>query len=418
MSHVSALRAAGRFSVTTATDPLMSQATLLDGITVLDATQVMAGPYCAMLLADMGARVIKVEPPDGDSTRSMAGAKGNDSAAFNAVNRGKLGMVVDFNTEKGRSVFKRLARGADIIVENYRPGVMAKLGVDYEAIRQENPRIIYASISGHGQTGPWAGKGGFDLIAQGLTGLMSVTGTPGGGPVKIGVPITDLGAGLFATVGILAALHSRAKTGVGQHVDTSLVDAGLALSAWEVAVLATTGQVPGPLGTAHRLSAPYQAFRCADGYLTIGAANDRNFQKVARVLGHHEWLTDPRFTANSQRIANREELARLIEAETATETVAHWIGEFEQAGVPCGPILDYEHALQTPQAIAREMTVDVEHPTLGTIRALGTPIKMSGTPLDPRRRAPLLGEHTDDVLADAGYSPVEIEQLRYAGAVG
>ncbi len=396
----------------------MSQATLLDGIVVLDTTQVMAGPYCAMLLADMGARVIKVEPPAGDSTRSMAGARGNDSAAFNAVNRGKLGTVIDLNTEPGRSVFKRLARSADILVENYRPGVMARHGLDYQALKGENPRLIYASISGHGQSGPWAAKGGFDLIAQGLSGLMSVTGTPTSGPVKIGVPITDLGAGLFATIGILGALHHRSTSGAGQHIDTSLVDAGIALSVWEAAVYFTTGQVPAPLGTAHRLSAPYQAFRCADGYMTIGAANDRNFIKVARVLGHHEWLTDDRFSGNTQRIAHREELARLIEAETVKQPVAFWLSELEQAGIPCGPILDYEDALTTPQAIAREMTVDVDHPTLGPLRTLGTPIKMSATPLNPKRRGPMLGEHTDDVLLEAGYSSDEIEQLRYSGAIG
>ena len=400
----------------------MSKATalpgMLDGIVVLDATQVMAGPYCAMLLADMGARVIKVEPPAGDSTRSMAGARGNDSAAFNAVNRGKLGTVIDLNTEPGRTVFKRLARSADILVENYRPGVMAKHGLDYESLKRENSRLIYASISGHGQTGPWAEKGGFDLIAQGLSGLMSVTGSPTSGPVKVGVPITDLGAGLFAAIGILGALHHRATSGVGQHVDTSLVDAGIALSVWEAAVYFTTGQVPAPLGTAHRLSAPYQAFRCADGHVTIGAANDRNFQKVARVLGHHEWLTDDRFATNTDRIENRDELARLIELEMVKQPVAFWLGEFEKAGVPCGPILDYEKALATPQAIAREMTVDVDHPTLGPLRTLGTPIKMSATPLNPARRSPMLGEHTDDVLTEAGYSSDEIEQLRFKGAIG
>ena len=398
----------------------MSQSTvpaLLDGIVVLDTTQVMAGPFCAMLLADMGARVIKVEPPSGDSTRSMSGARGNDSAAFNAVNRGKHGIVLDLNTDKGRDVFKRLSRSADILIENYRPGVMQRLGLDYASLQPENPRLIYASISGHGHTGPWAAKGGFDLIAQGLSGLMSVTGTPTSGPVKIGVPITDLAAAMFATIGILGALHHRTMSGAGQHVDTSLVDAGIALSVWEAAVYFTTGEVPKPLGTAHRLSAPYQAFRCGDGYVTIGAANDRNFQKVARVLGHQEWLTDARFTSNTQRIANRDELARLIEIETTQQPVEFWLSEFEKAGVPCGPILDYEHSLTTPQAIAREMTVDVEHPTLGTLRTLGTPIKMSSTPLNPKRRAPLLGEHTDEVLHHAGYSDDEIEQLRSSGAV-
>jgi crotonobetainyl-CoA:carnitine CoA-transferase CaiB-like acyl-CoA transferase len=384
---------------------------------VLDATQVMAGPYCAMLLADMGARVIKVEPPSGDSTRSMAGARGNDSPAFNAVNRGKQGIVLDLNDAKGREVFKRLARSADILIENYRPGVMTRLGLDYAAMRADNPRLIYGSISGHGQTGPWAAKGGFDLIAQGLSGVMSVTGRPNEAPVKAGVPLTDLGAGLFALIGILAALRHRDSSGTGQHIDTALVDAGLALSVWEVTDYFSSGQVPGPLGSAHRMTAPYQAFKCADGYITIGAANDRNFTKLARVLGHHEWLTDPRFVADHLRVAHRDELASSIETVTMTQPRAFWIAELEKAGVPCGPILDYEDALTTPQAMAREMTVDVEHPTLGPLRTLGTPIKMSETPLNPRRRGPMLGEHTDEVLQWAGYNENEIEQLRNTGSV-
>ncbi len=377
----------------------------------------MAGPYCAMLLADMGARVIKVEPPAGDSTRSMAGAQGNDSAAFNAVNRGKLGIVLDLAKDKGREVFMGLARGADILVENYRPGVMTRLGLDYPAVSAENPRLIYASISGHGQTGPWAAKGGFDLIAQGLSGIMSVTGAPGGPPIKAGLPLTDLGAGLFASIGILGALHHRTQSGRGQHVDTSLVDAGLALSVWEATEYFSTGQVPGPLGSAHRMTAPYQAFRCADGYLTIGAANDRNFGKLATVLGHPEWTSDPRFAKDHLRVQHRDELAASIEAVTATAARDAWIEQLDEAGIPCGAILDYEDALTTPQAIAREMTVDVDHPTLGRLRTLGTPIKMSATPLNPRRRGPMLGEHTDEVLAAAGYSGNEIEQLRYAGVV-
>ncbi len=369
-----------------------------------------------MLLADMGARVIKVEPPAGDSSRVMAGTHGSDSPAFNAVNRGKLGVVLDFDQAKGREDFVRLAREADILIENFRPGVMARLGIDYETLSRENPRLIYASISGHGQTGPWSSKGGFDLIAQGLSGLMSVTGHPGEAPAKVGVPITDLGAGLFAAIGVLAALHHRSQTGRGQHIDTSLVEAGLALSVWEATHYFTTGQVPGPIGSAHRLTAPYQAFRCADGYITIGGANDRNFVKIARVLGHPEWLTDQRFATNHERVQYQSELAAMVDATTRTNPRAFWIEQFEQAGVPCGPILDYEDALTTPQAMAREMTVDVDHPTLGRLRTLGTPIKMSETPLNPKRRAPLLGEHTDSVLSRAGYSDDEIEQLRISGA--
>ena len=376
----------------------------------------MAGPYCAMLLADMGARVIKVEPPAGDSSRAMAGARGLDSPAFNAVNRGKLGIVLDLNQQQGREVFTQLARAADIVVENFRPGVMARHGLDYDTLSKDHQRLIYASVSGHGQTGPWAAKGGFDLVAQGLSGLMSVTGHPGEAPAKVGVPITDLGAGLFALVGILAALHHRSHSGRGQHIDTSLVEAGLALSVWEATHYFTTGQVPGPIGSAHRLTAPYQAFRCADGYITIGGANDRNFTKIARVLGHPEWLTDERFATNHERVQHRDDLAALIDAVTGTEPRAFWLDQLEQAGVPCGPILDYEDALTTPQAIARDMTLDVDHPTLGRLRAIGTPIKMSRTPLNPRRRAPLLGEHTDAVLGSAGYSDDEIEQLRISGA--
>jgi len=394
----------------------MSQNTLLDGIVVLDTTQVMAGPYCAMILADMGARVIKVEPPDGDSTRVMAGSRGSDSAAFNAVNRGKSGIVLDLSKPQGLEVFKRLARSADILIENYRPGVMARLGLDFAAISAENPRLIYASISGYGQTGPDATKGGFDLIAQGVSGIMSVTGEPGGPPVKAGVPLTDLAAGLFALSGILAALHARAKSGRGQHVDTSLVDAGLALSVWEATVYFEGNGIPGPIGSAHRLSAPYQAFRCSDGYFTIGAANDRNFAKVANLLGHSEWNSDPRFSSNTLRVQHRSELAALIEAQTSLESRDMWLQRFEEAGVPCGPILNYAEALVTPQAVAREMTLEVDHPTLGRLRTLGTPLKMSGMPLDPTRRAPMLGEHTDEVLSAAGYSENEIDQLRMAGA--
>ena len=379
---------------------------------MLDLTQVMAGPYCAMLLADMGARVIKVEPPRGDSTRHMAGATGHESAAFNAVNRGKLGVVLDLRRDDARAAFRRLASTADILVENFRPGVMAKLGLDYRALAVENPHLIYASISGYGQTGPWAGKGGFDLVAQGVSGIMSVTGEPGRPPVKAGIPVTDLGAGLFALSGILAALHYRDRTGRGQHIDTSLGDAGLALSVWEATEYFGGRGVPGPLGSAHRMSAPYQAVRCADGHITLGAANQKTFEKVAEVLGHPEWITDPRYASDTTRVTHRETLAAAIEAVTTTDTREAWLTRLEGAGIPCGPILDYAEAFDQPQARAREMALDVEHPVLGHLRTIGTPIKMSETPLDPTRRAPLLGEHTAVVLGALGYTDADIARLR------
>ena len=389
----------------------------LHDVRVLDVTQVMAGPFCAMLLCDMGADVIKVESPAGDSSRRMAGARGSDSASFNAVNRGKRGIVIDLKAPGGPDVLRRLAADADVFVENYRPGVLGRLGLDHGALRAINPRLVYASISGYGQTGPAAHRGGFDLVAQGVSGLMSVTGEPDRPPVKVGVPLTDLGAGLFAVCGILAALHARERTGEGQHVDTSLVDAGVALSVWEATELFSRGVVPEPLGSAHRMSAPYQAVRCADGYITLGAANDRIFRRLAALLGHSEWLDDARFESDSARVANRAELAGLIEAVTAGQSRQYWLERLEAPDIPCGPINDYREVMQDPQVRAREMVVETRHPTLGTLSTLGTPIKLSGTPLTPGRPAPLLGQHTDDVLAAAGYEPEEIAALRAAEVV-
>ncbi len=376
----------------------------------------MAGPYCAMLLADMGARVIKVEPPRGDSTRAMAGGVDGESPAYNAVNRGKLGVVLDLQQAEARDAFRRLVGTADILVENFRPGVMARLGLDYQTLAADHPRLIYASISGYGQTGPWAHKGGFDLVAQGVSGIMSVTGEPARPPVKAGIPVTDLGAGLFALAGILAALHHRDCTGLGQQIDTSLGDAGLALSVWEATEYFSGRGVPEPLGSAHRMSAPYQAFRCADGYITVGAANQRTFEKLADTLGHPEWPADPRFATDTTRVTHRSALADAIERETATATRAEWLERLDAAGIPCGPILDYAEAFDAPQARAREMSLEVDHPALGRIRALGTPIKMSATPLDPTRRAPLLGEHTTEVLTALGYSSEAIARMRGTGA--
>jgi crotonobetainyl-CoA:carnitine CoA-transferase CaiB-like acyl-CoA transferase len=371
----------------------------------------MAGPFCSMLLADLGASVIKIEPPGGDSTRQMPGAVGSDSPSFNAVNRGKRSIVLNLKAREGREILQRLAGTADILIENYRPGVMAAFGLGYDALSALNPRIIYASISGYGQTGPDAHKGGFDLIAQGVAGIMSITGEPGGAPMKAGVPLTDLGAGLFALVGILAALQARARTGAGQRVDTSLVDAGVALSVWE-ATEYFAGGMPAALGSAHRMNAPYQAIRCADGYITIGAANERLFRRLCEVLGHPEWTRDADFADNASRVRHREALAARIEEILHLKPRAHWLALFDANDIPCGPINDYAQVFGDAQVRARGMVVEVEHPTLGHIRTLGSPIKMSATPPDVTRRAPQLGEHTNEVLAEAGYSAEDIDRFR------
>jgi crotonobetainyl-CoA:carnitine CoA-transferase CaiB-like acyl-CoA transferase len=390
----------------------------LAGLRVLDVTQVMAGPFCTMLLADFGADVVKIEPPAGDSTRSMPGGSGTDSPSFNAVNRGKRSVVLNLKTAGGQEALKRLARRADILVENYRPGVLAKLGLDYPALSALNPRLIVASISGYGQTGPDAHKGGFDLVAQGVSGIMSITGEPGGRPVKAGVPVTDLGAGLFALAGILAALEYRHRTGAGQHIDTSLVEAGVALSVWEATEYFAGRGVPEPKGSAHRMFAPYQAIRCADGYITLGTANDRLFRRLCDLLGHPEWMTEPGFANNDARLRNHAAVAARIEAITAERPRRHWLELFEAHDIPCGPINDYAEVFADPHLTARQMVVDIEHPVLGAMRALGSPLKLSETPTNPGRPAPLLGEHTVAVLTEWGFSAAEIASLREAGALG
>jgi formyl-CoA transferase len=392
--------------------------TALEGIRVLDVTQVMAGPFCAMQLCDMGADVIKVEPPGGDATRRMAGAAGGESAGFNAVNRGKRGIVLDLATGPGQQAVKRLLATTDILIENYRPGVMGRFGLDYAALAPDHPALIYASISGYGQTGPDRSKGGFDLIAQGVSGLMSVTGEAGRPPVKAGVPLTDLGAGLFALAAILAALHHRTRTGAGQYIDTSLVEAGVALSVWEAAEYFGRGVPPAPLGSAHRMLAPYQAIRCADGYITLAAGTDRLFERLCALLGHPEWAVDPAFANATERVRNRAALIERIEAITAREPCARWLEACDAAKVPCGPINDYAQTFEDPQVRARGMVVDVEHPVLGPLRTLGSPIKMSATPTVASRRAPLLGEHTREVLEEIGCSEEEIRAVMAEGRRG
>jgi formyl-CoA transferase len=390
----------------------------LDHIRVLDQTQVMAGPSCSMWLADMGADVIKIEPPEGEATRKQGHqiAPGI-AAAFLAVNRNKRGMTLDLKSPLGVEVLKKLVATADVLVENYRPGVAKRLGVDYETLRAINPRLVYCSISGFGQTGPYAARGGYDLIAQGMAGIMSATGHEGGAPVKVGIPITDLGAGLFATFGILCALRARRVTGRGQFVDTSLFEAGLALSVWEAAEYWFTGQTPKPMGSAHRMSAPYQALRASDGYFTVGASNERLWPRFCEVIGRPELPSDPRFAAPGDRVKHRAALEAEIERVTAKQPRAHWLAIFEAAGIPAGPIYSVPEALADPHARARGMVQELEHPVAGRVKALGNPVKMSASPPTMRRAAPLLGADSAALLGELGYSPAEIESLRATGVV-
>ena len=378
----------------------------LDGVRIVDLTQVMGGPFCTMQLADLGADVIKVEPPSGDLSRALGGKQletpGGDNAPFFALNRNKRSIVLDLTTQKDRGVFNALVRTADVLVESFRPGVTKRLGVDFAAMAAINPRLIYASISGFGQTGPYADRPGFDLIAQGMAGIMSVTGEPDGTPVKAGVPIADLSVGLIATNGVLAALIAREKTGRGQHIDTSLFESALAMAAWETTEYWATGSAPRAMGSAHRLSAPYQAFRTRDGYITLAALTPLQWQRLCATIGREAMATESRFATNAARMANRAALVREIEAALAMRTTSDWVDRMCAAGVPAGPIHDLAEVLADPHTQARNMIEDIEHPVVGRVRTLGFPLKMSDTPLRVRRPPPLLGEHSAEILRELG----------------
>lgn len=375
----------------------------LDGIRVLDVSQVMAGPFCCMLLGDMGADVIKVEPPVvGDSSRRSMGfrLKGEDSPGFLALNRNKRSIVLDLKTEADRETFYDLVRTADVVVENGRPGVADRLGIGYETLSGINPRLIYAGISGFGQSGPWAQRPGYDLIAQAMSGIMSATGLPGQEPVKNSTPVADLGAALFAVYGILSALIGREKSGEGQFVGASLIEAALGLSIWETAEIWATGKSPRPLGSANRMSAPYQAVMASDGYFVFAAANQKLWLALLEVMGLPELADDPRFIDNSTRVANSLVLIDVLRPTFATRAVADWVERFLAAGVPAGPINDYARSLASDHVAAREMVIDIAHPVEGTFKALGFPVKLSGTPQIVRHPPPLLDEHGAQIRAE------------------
>ena len=391
----------------------------LSGVRVIDVTQIMAGPFCTMLLGDMGADVIKIEKPDGgdDIRRSGPPFVAGDSAAFLNIGRNKRSVVIDIKTPEGSNIVRRLARTADIFVQNLRPGRIEGFGLGYDDLRAFNPSIVYATITGYGRTGPYKDKPGFDLMAQGMSGIMGVTGHLGQPPVKVSVPITDLNAGLFTAFGVLAAYVNRLKTGTGQHVDSSLLEAGVAYTFWESAIYFATGSPPGPNGSAHQLSAPYQALPTSDGYLTIGGATQSNWERLCRAVGREELLSDPRFTANADRMANRAALERTLSETFMTRTTAQWLGVLDRAGVPCGPINDMSQVYADPQVIARDMVVDIDHPTAGAIRNVGIPVKFSETPGTVRRPPPRLGEHTHEVLVEFGYTADEIAALERGGII-
>lgn len=381
----------------------MEPASALAGMRVLDLTQVMAGPFCTMVLADLGADVIKIESPDsGDQTRRSWGQAiaGQDSPAFLALNRNKRSVCLDLKSDQGRAQLYRLVRDADVVVENWRPGVAARLAIDYQTLAAINPALVYASISGFGQTGPYANRPGYDLIAQAMAGVMSVTGEPGGAPVKSGLPISDLSAGLYCACGILAAVMARRRTGKGQYVETSLFEAALALAVWESTEYFASGNVPQPLGSAHRMTAPYQALRTRDGYVTVGANNQRLWLRLCAALGLEELASDERFAGNLQRMRNRGQLASLLEGRLAERDTAEWVDVLLEAGVPAGPIQDYREVLeQDPHVQSRGMVQEVDHPVAGRVRMLASPLRLSASPASIRRPPPLLGEHTDEVLA-------------------
>lgn len=391
----------------------------LAGVRVLELAQILAGPTAGQMLADLGADVIKVEKlATGDDTRSYSEPRvAGVSAPFLTLNRNKRGLAIDLKNPSGQQVIKQMVARADVLIENYRHDTLDKLGIGYDVLRAINPALIYCAISGFGRSGPYASKGGFDLVAQGFSGLMSITGEPGGAPVKTGNPVADINAGMLAVIGVLSAYAHRLKTGIGQRVETSLMEAALHQTTWHAAAWFATGVSPGPLGSSHLLTAPYQAFKTADGYINIGGANQRNWARLCEVLDAPQWKDDARFATNAARMTNLPELVRLIEDKLGAQPSAYWLEKLDALGVPAGPVHTIGQALSHPQVAAREMIVETEHRTVGRTRALGFPVKLSGSPARVDRPAPLLGEHSREVLAEFGFTEQQINALIEQGVV-
>ncbi|MDQ6916662.1 MAG: CoA transferase [Pseudomonadota bacterium] len=385
----------------------------LTGIKVIELAHIMSGPTAGMLLADMGADVIKVEKiPGGDDTRRFTPPEVNgEASAFMMMNRNKRGIALDLKQGPAREALRRVIEGADVVIENFRVGTLDKLELGYDHLRRTSPGLIYCAISGYGRTGPDADKGGFDLVAQGLSGLMRITGEPGGPPTKVGSPVTDINAGILAALGIVAAYVHRLRTGQGQLVDTSLLEAGVMQTFWQSAIFLGSGKEIGPLGSAHPLTAPYQAFATQDGWITIGASNQSNYERLTQVLKAPELLADERFRDNASRMANLSALVEQLEMRFRRKTSSEWLPALTAAGVPAGAVLTIGEMLEQPQVLARGMVVETQHSKAGAVRAIGCPIKLSETPPGISRAAPLFGQHTREVLAEAGLTTVEIDAL-------
>ncbi len=391
----------------------------LSGVKVLDLSRILTGPYCTMMMADLGAEVVKVESPGaGDDTRQWGPPFINgESTYFLSVNRNKQSITLNLKHPEGQAVFMDLVRWADVLVENFRPGTMEKLGFGYERLREQNPGLIYCSISGFGNSGPYRLKPGYDVLAQAMGGMMGVTGYDGGPPVKAGMSVADIGAGMFAAFGIMAALFSRQQTGRGQVVDTSLMEGQVAWHTYLATSYLAAGKMPRKLGSAHPSIAPYQALRCKDGDFIVAVGNDALWQKFCQALGLDELGADPMWTTNPQRSAGRDQLIPLIEAHLANHTVAELVERCESVGVPAGPIYGLEQVYTDPQVLAREMVVEVDHPTVGPFKMTGIPYKLSETPGKIKSAPPLLGQHTDRVLSSLGYSEAQIAAMRQGGAI-
>ena len=385
----------------------------LEGITVLDLTTVMAGPYCTMVLGDMGANVIKVENfPEGDGSRRFDPKVNGESYCFAVLNRNKRSVGLNMKDTRGKEIFLKLAAKADIITENFRPGVVKKLGIDYETIRQINPGVIYASMSGFGQTGPYGHKGGFDIVAQGMSGIMMMTGEPGGRPAKVGIAMNDIASGVTALYGILGAFIGKLRHGEGQYVETSLLEAGLAWTHWESGAFFGGGEEPLATGTRHRRSTPYQAYRTQDGYVTVGANNNKLWNNFCTITCEMpEWLTDPRFVDLPSRLKNIDILQEEIEKVFATRPTAYWVEKLDAAQVPGGPVYSYSQILDDPHIRARNMVIEYDHPKIGRMKSIGIPVKSSGKLTEVRRAAPWLGQHSDEIARELQLSDGNIAAL-------